>query len=98
MADEPADAPLLALRRLASGLTEWSFAGRVCTDHLGVAIKLIPGRGFGVLANRRFAAGERVIAERPLIHWHTRSPYESAHDFSELTDCGRKSVERVQFL
>lgn len=32
-------------------------------------VRQLPGRGWGLVARRPLALGERVLAERPLIHW-----------------------------
>ena len=64
--DQPPLAPLLTLR-LIDERTQWDFSRRADPTPHGFAVRCLPGRGYGVVATRKFARGERVVAEAPLI-------------------------------
>ena len=53
--------PLVTLRRLPNGRTQWEYAP--------LELRALPGRGIGAMAARDFASGERILAEAPLVAW-----------------------------
>jgi hypothetical protein len=72
-----AEAPLLALRRLADGRTQWDFVN-AHLNHDNFAVRLLTGRGYGVVATRLIRRGERIVCEAPLLSW------EQKRDFAQL--------------
>ena len=73
----------LALHRRPDGRTQYVFAQEHSKDtsHLGIQVRRLPGRGFGVIALRDFERGERIVAEAPLIAWHTRTKLANTSRF-----------------
>ena len=66
------------------GRTQWLLLDEIRTEHLGFAIRALPGKGFGVIATRRFSSGERIIVEQPLVYWHSKTGDDGEHDWAEL--------------
>ena len=63
---------LLALLRGRDGRTQWQLRERVEMAELGIEMRSLAGRGFGLVATRSFAVGERILCEAPLIAWQSR--------------------------
>ena len=82
---------LVGAFRDARGRTHFAFVRIMDTAHLGFAVRRMSGKGLGVVAMKAFPAGERILAESPLVAWRTRpEPADSSgrklHDFKELRD------------
>jgi predicted nicotinamide N-methyase len=75
---------LVALRRRADGRTAWVLHELVDASELGLRITPIAGKGLGVVAERQFASGERVLAEAPLFAWASTANSSGAHDWEAL--------------
>ena len=76
---------LLSLRRLANGRTEWEFLRPIATQHLGLRVQQLQGKGFGVLALKPFRRGQRILSETPLVVWESSTAGSSgSHCWSEL--------------
>lgn len=74
---------LLSLRQLSDGRTTWEFLRPVATQHLGIKVQQLNGKGFGVLALKSFRRGERILSETPLVSWES-SATGGSHCWREL--------------
>ena len=61
---------------------------------LGLHIVGLDGRGLGVVAARAFAAGERIIAEPPLLAWASAPGADGQHNWDELDEHVRRLSEQ----
>jgi hypothetical protein len=80
MSELPADEPSedMIVRVLdAENRTEFEFVEHADTSAYGFKVCALPHKGFGVLAARAFKAGERIIAEEPLVAWSTVPDYST---------------------
>ena len=93
---------LLTLHVGNDGRTRWLLLDNVDADvsPLGLAVRALPGKGFGVVATRQIARGARIIAEQPLILWHSTRDSSGNHDWNELDSlvCALSDADRRAFF
>ena len=77
---------LMTLLRDASSRSSWEWMRHVDTSEYGFEVRALAGKGFGVVAVRPFAAGERIIAEMPLLSWQTVPYYSTGRKLSAFAE------------